>query len=572
MPPTTSPLNDANDGLLYVTMQPKPSLPLARFHDWYNNEHGPGRLRLPFVPTGFRYRATDGRAPSPETPEWVAVYDIKDMDELTRETYTRLRAPPVQSQRERDTMKEITIRRRFYDFIPGAEWTAPGYVGHEAVGEEGRKRVLLSVLLTLREGQEAEREERLGKWYAEEDVGLLQKVPGWLRTRRFVTSRHETAEGKREFLALHEFEVEKYLGEEEFRKAVSTEWARKIFEEVVDEKKVRRVYESYYTFGAAPRDLGCLESEEVVPAESTDGKTRTTPKQEQKRAVIESYVTTKDGVELPYRLEGSSDPQAPLIVLCNSILVEMGIWDAFIDAFLSRAENKKFRILRYHTRGRSSNSGSEPVTVDLLASDIISLLDALRVPRAAAVIGVSLGGATALNVGLKHPDRVATFVACDTNANSPAGNSKAWGERIAMAEKEGAQGQGEAVVGEELAEATVRRWFVKESYDGGKMEAEIERVKKMVATNSLAGFKHSVQALFDYDLREEMKSYTGEGWDSGEGAFLVGGGDGVLPKTMKEMSESLGQGAPYFVVEGAGHLPMVEKPEQVALYVSEFLH
>ncbi|KAF2807191.1 alpha/beta-hydrolase [Mytilinidion resinicola] len=568
MPPTAPPNapNTANSGILYVTMQPAPFLPLPRFHDWYNNEHGPGRLRLPFVPTGFRYRAADALAPSPAHPEWMAVYDIADMAELTRETYTRLRAPPVQSARERDTMKDIAIRRRFYDAVPGAEWAAPGYVELEAVGQEGTKgRVLVAVLVTLREGQEAEREERLGRWYAEEHVGMLQKVPGWLRTRRFVTSRHETAGGKREFLALHEYEAENGVGGEVFREAVGTAWAKEIFEEVLEER-VKRVYGSYYTFGPAPRDLGCLESGEVVPAESTDGKTRTRPKKGEKRAVIESYVTTKDGVELPYRLEGASDPQAPLIVLCNSILVQFGIWDAFVDAFLERSENKKFRILRYNTRGRSSNSGSQPVTVDLLASDILSLLDALRVPRAAAVIGVSLGGATALTVGLKYPDRVATFVACDTNANSPAGNSKAWGERIAIAEKEGAQAQGEAVVGDELAEATVRRWFVKESYDGAKTEAEIERVKKMVGTNSLAGFKHSVQALFDYDLREEMKSYTGEG------AFLVGGGDGVLPQTMKDMSESLGQGAPYFVVEGAGHLPMVEKPEQVALYVSEFLY
>jgi len=111
--------------------------------------------------------------------------------------------------------------------------------------------------------------------------------------------------------------------------------------------------------------------------------------------------------------------------------------------------------------------------VNLLASDIITLLDVLRVQKAAAVIGVSLGGATSLDVGLKHPKRVSAFVSCDTNAVSPSGNRKAWGDRIAVAEKEGAQSQaGETVVGEELAEMTVRRWFVKESYDGGKMEAE----------------------------------------------------------------------------------------------------
>jgi pimeloyl-ACP methyl ester carboxylesterase len=492
----------------------------------------------------------------------MAVYDIADMDELTKMPYIGLRQPPVQSQRERDTMKEITVRRRFYDFV--AEWRSEGYVGPEAVGEEGKKpRVLIAIVQTLHAVREEERAGELGRWYEEEHVPLLKKVPGWLRTRRFVTSRHETATEVREYVTVHEYEAENGLGGKEFHDATHTEWTQRIAKEVVKERK-RRAYELYYTFGPAPRDLVSLESGDAVPAENTALRTKTTPKTEDARATIESYVSTKDGVSLPYKLEGSSDPQAPLIVLINSILVEWGIWDAFITAFLSHPENQNYRILRYHTRGRYTHCGSQPITLDLLASDTIALLDALRVPQAAAIIGVSLGGATALAAGLKHSDRVAAFMACDTNANSPAGNRKAWGERIAMAEKEGAMAHGESIVGNELAEVTVRRWFMSESYDGREVE-EIERVKMMVATNSLAGFKSSVEALFEYDLRYEMKAYEGKG------AFLVGAGDGVLPKTMQAMAQSLGFGAKYFEVEGAGHLPMVEKPEEVAACVTQFL-
>lgn len=52
-------------GLLYVTMQPSAELG-SQFTDWYQNEHGPLRLRLPFVENGFRYRAIDA-----QTPEWL---------------------------------------------------------------------------------------------------------------------------------------------------------------------------------------------------------------------------------------------------------------------------------------------------------------------------------------------------------------------------------------------------------------------------------------------------------------------------------------------------------------------
>jgi pimeloyl-ACP methyl ester carboxylesterase len=136
-----------------------------------------------------------------------------------------------------------------------------------------------------------------------------------------------------------------------------------------------------------------------------------------------------------------------------------------------------------------------------------------------------------------------------------------------MCEKEDAKtSEGGAIVGQDLAEATVRRWFVKESYEDKEVEKKIQRVKDMVATNSLPGFKDSVKALHEYDIREKMAGYKGKG------AFLVGAGDGVLPKTMKEnMAEKLGSGVELKVVDEAGHLPMVEKPEEVAEFVARFL-
>lgn len=549
-------------GILYVTMQPKPDLPDSQFHDWYNNEHGPTRLRIPFFTNGFRYRASDleGAAATEAKPEWMAVYDITDMAELTRDTYLRLRFQPVKSQREADTMAKIKVDRKLYDFVESRE--SKEFKELEKVDNEGEGNVIVAVFLDLHEG--AGKKEELDKWYREEHIDLLSKVPGWLRTRRFVTSSIDP-KAPVEYLALHEYAPKNGLGGSEFVAATTTPWNKEVMTKVVKEKR-RRVYDLYYTFGPAPRYL----APNLADWHSSDEKqslTKTIPTAPGGNGAIESFVTTKDGVELPYRLEGSSDPDAPLIVLVNSILVEYGIWDGFVASFLSSPANKKYRILRYMSRGRSSSCGSQKITVDLLASDVIALLDAFRVKKAAAVIGVSLGGCTTLNVGLKYPDRVASFISCDTSSKSPAGNAKTWGERITLAEKESAStASGEKIVGEELAEITVRRWFVKESYDGGAMEKTCNEVKEMVRTNSLEGFKKSVVALFEYDLKEEMKS------SKVKGMFLVGSGDGVLPGTMKEMAGAYGSsGAEYTVIDGAGHLPMVEKPENFAEVVTKFL-
>ena len=539
-------------------MQPSATLPAAEFHDWYNNEHGPLSLRLPFIDNGFRYRATDleaSAAGAKAQPEWMAIYDTPSMDDFDSDAYLALRGAPVQSQRERDIRPHVTIDRRAYDFV--SERKSADFKKLEDIQNVGVGNVLVSALLSVKEGKSGS---DIDKWYNEEHTDMLSRVPGWLRTRRFVTAAIDKKDTV-DYLALHEFAPQNGVKGKEWEAAISTPWTKKILEEVVSEKTTR-LYELYYTFGPAPRDLKNFVEAGSRKWESPAVKTKTVAAES--GGAVESYVTTKDGAELPYRLEGSTDPDAPLIVLSNSILVEWGIWDGFVSAFL--AKNKQYRILRYHTRGRYSNTGETPVTVDLLGSDIVALLDALKVAKAACVIGVSLGGATVLNVALKHPDRVASFISCDTNDKSPAGNSKAWGERIEMAEKEGASAQsGEKIVGEELAEITVRRWFVKESYDGGAMEKECERVKTMVVNNSLEGFKKGVRALWEYDMQPQMKDATVRG------VFLAGSGDGVLPKTMKDMASRYGGEAEFVAIDGAGHLPMVEKPEEVAAVATKLL-
>lgn len=572
-------------GLLYVTMQPHPELSPSVFHDWYNNEHGPTRLRLPFVTNGFRYRAADlgdaGQG-SKEQPEWVALYDLPDMDALNSDAYLSLRDPPLKSEREAATMKKIHVDRRVYDAV--SDKKVDGYKKLEDVDSEGKTGgVLVSVTSYLNPGAD---EAEYNKWAEDEHVPLLSKVPGWRRSRRLKSSSvvkplgPAAGEKRIEYISLHEYDPVNGLGGPEFKAATTTEWTQKVNTNIVGEKK-RRVYNLSYTFGPAPRYLSSLAVGDVAAFTHPDGVTKTLPASSNAAAAIESYITTPDGAPIPYRLEGSPDPNAPVLVLSNSILTTYHIWDGFVAAFLADPANTHYRILRYNARGRSNACGTTtPVTVDLLAADIVALLNALRIPRAASVVGVSLGGVTALTAALRFPARFASFVACDTNPVAPAANPKLWADRIAVAEKEGAtaaqyggasaiatvDADADPVVGEQLAEQTVRRWFVPESYDDAALQERLQAVKADVERNSLRGFRTAVRALYAYDYAEEMKG--------GEvpGAFLVGAGDGKLPEGMRKMGEMYADGkGPYYLVEGAGHLPMVERPDAVKGHVTEFL-
>ncbi|MCJ1397155.1 hypothetical protein MMC11_000347 [Xylographa trunciseda] len=545
----------ATPGLLYVTMAPHASLPSAQFDDWWNNEHAPLRLRLPFFANGFRYRASDLEGSGKGLPEWLAIYDVTDTAELVKEPYTTLRTDRVKTQREKDTMKQISVGRGIYDLV--ASQQAPSFKRLEEVTPEPEE----NVLVVLRLNVHPDKRKELESWYADEHIPLLSKIPGWRRTRLFQTSAVERTP-EIEYLAVHEYSPANGLGGPEWKASVSTPWYESIMSSAVT-RVVRRTYNLHYIFSPAPRDLAPLASASAIPLTSLDTLTSTSPASTSPTPSITSYITTPDGARLSYTLSGSPDPHAPLLLLSNSILVDPSIWTAFLTAFLAHPAHRKYRILRYHTRGRTAHAGTaRPITLALLAADIAALLDALRVPRAAALLGVSLGGATVLAAALRCPARVAAFVACDTNAVAPATNRASWGERIALAERDAAvDAAGDAIVGERLAEMTAGRWFVPANHGS----VEYERVKALVAANSLDGFRRSVEALFEYDMRDAMKACAVRG------LLVVGSLDGVLPKTMAEMAKGLGGGVELRVVQGAGHLPMVEEPEEFARVVGEFL-
>jgi pimeloyl-ACP methyl ester carboxylesterase len=535
----------ATPGNLYVTMQPRSGLSLDQFHEWYNNEHGPTRLRLPQIfANGLRYQAVDG-----QQPEFLATYDVTDMAHLETETYLTLRAN--RSPREAATIGQVDVSRYFYDLVHVKE--SPLFMPVEKLtDEEAEGLVAVNTEITLKDTPEAK--DLFKKWFIEEHIPFLSKIPGWLRSRLFVTSSLEP-DLPIKFLTFHDFAKDNGLQAAEQKAASDGSWKNDDFDNSVESRK-RRTYSLFYTFGPAPRDLDHLSR---LPSEasftSVDSKTSTiagsTP-------ILTSCITTSDSLDIPYRLEGNPSPAAPTVAFCNSLLTSLHMWDAFID--ILKLNRPDLRILRYDTRGRHAIP-QPPVSATLhtLADDLLTILDALRIPKLYALIGVSMGGATALNFALKYPSRLGKFIACDFNVASSPANSQAWKDRVAIAEQDSGRGI------HQLAERTVSRWFHPASMEKPEL---VKRMTQMVAENNVEGFKHSCTALWDYDLKPDMPS------SSVPGLFVVGDGDanGVLVKAMEGFKALLGSnGTELKIVPNTGHLPMSEDPEAFWEAVKEFL-
>lgn len=283
----------------------------------------------------------------------------------------------------------------------------------------------------------------------------------------------------------------------------------------------------------------------------------------------EHSLTMVDGVSIPYRLDGCSEPNAPLIVLSNPSLVDWSIWDEFISTFSAVPQNKKYRFLRYEARGRSNNGGANPLTLDTLTDDVIVLLDTLKVPKAAAMTGISLGGMTVLNLAYKYPERVATILSCDLFPVSPPGNRAAWNRRVAIAQEDqnAPKGvDGTRLIGQDLAEVTVRRWLSPKSFDGGVRESRAKMLQKLVYYNRLDGLISIAQVLSSYDLQKDAKNATVPG------LFIAGEDDDpVLIQGMRELATNYGNGTELYIIQEAGHLTVVEQPEEFASIMTNFL-
>lgn len=483
-------------GYLAVAIQPGQNTDENAFHEWYNTEHGPLRLRLPFITTGDRYEAIDG-----QKPEWSAVYDVSDLSWIEKRIYSRLREE--RSLREKAVMATFeSLDRKIYSLIS----TRGEYKGPPPV----------TVAVSFRVN-EADLDE-LNRWYDEEHIDMLSKASGWIRTRRFRMIvgglQGMPPPGQVEVLAVSDFKSPEDLQSPEVKAARDTPWRTKLMEKVL--WKDMRAWGHHLSF----------EPLEEPP----------------------SSVITTDGAELRFQMEGN--PADPVIVCVNSIMTNLHIWDDVAKALIKGFNGKTYRVLRYNSRGYAQQAErSNPTNFDLLADDLEYLLQRTGVEKAHAVLGVSMGGVTAINFAIRHPDMLEKFIACDCNVASSPANSQAWTERVELAKSKGMP---------ELAKVTVQRWFTPENHGS----ANAKKVLPMAANSNIDGFQQNTHALSDYDLKPHLAGMKTPG------LLIAGEGDGKLPEAMQKF------GIPdttFKSIPKAGHLPFLENHEAFMNAVADFL-
>ena len=108
-------------GILLVLAQPTRPEYSQAFHEWYDTEHGPARLKLgkKYFLNGLRYRTED------KIPIWLASYDMPKLSMGADPKYTSLREN--RSKREQAVLRKANnvMLRQFLRLVSKSGHTPP---------------------------------------------------------------------------------------------------------------------------------------------------------------------------------------------------------------------------------------------------------------------------------------------------------------------------------------------------------------------------------------------------------------------------------------------------------------
>jgi pimeloyl-ACP methyl ester carboxylesterase len=125
----------------------------------------------------------------------------------------------------------------------------------------------------------------------------------------------------------------------------------------------------------------------------------------------QSGLVSANGIEVWYAEFGPADGK-PVILLHGGL----GNSDYFGLQVPVLAE--KYRVIVMDSRGHGRSArDARPYGYDLMAEDVIGLLDHLKIPKA-AVVGWSDGAILGLDIAIHHPDRISKLFAFAANSNT----------------------------------------------------------------------------------------------------------------------------------------------------------
>jgi pimeloyl-ACP methyl ester carboxylesterase len=128
-------------------------------------------------------------------------------------------------------------------------------------------------------------------------------------------------------------------------------------------------------------------------------------------ASVKSGYAPVNGIKIWYATFGHGAP----VILLHGGLANSNYW-----GLLVRALAPHYRVIVMDSRGHGrSTRDDHPYGYDLMASDVVGLMDYLKIDKA-ALVGWSDGGIIGLDIALHHPERLTKLFAFAANSDPSA--------------------------------------------------------------------------------------------------------------------------------------------------------
>ncbi|MET8677465.1 alpha/beta fold hydrolase [Streptomyces sp. NPDC004647] len=258
--------------------------------------------------------------------------------------------------------------------------------------------------------------------------------------------------------------------------------------------------------------------------------------------------TAIEGITVGYDDEGSGEP----LVLVHGHPFDRSMWAPQIAEFAGAGQ----RVIAPDLRGYGESTvipGKTPL--DVFARDIAALLDHLAVDRI-VLGGLSMGGQIVLEFYRLFPERVRGLLLADTFARAETEEGRKVRNELAdRLLREGMRGYADEVLAKMIA-----------PYNVGAMPAVAEHVHRMMRGSSPEGAAAALRGRAerpDYcDLLEKISVPT---------LVVVGRDDEFTPVADAEFMYQRIPDSALAVIEGAAHMPNLERPDEFHRALHRFL-
>lgn len=246
--------------------------------------------------------------------------------------------------------------------------------------------------------------------------------------------------------------------------------------------------------------------------------------------------------------EGTDD-----LILIGGLSSDHQVWKSTLRHFSTH-----FRILIFDNRGAGKSSTPDyPYTTEMMAQDVLQLMDLLGIKRA-HVLGHSMGGCIAQQIALLAPEKInKMIIACSRAKPNALAN-------MALTTREKLQAAGMPI--EILAEYVMPLLFSETFLQNtAQVKGFIQWTMQNPNPQSAMGFSHQLHAVKTHNVADRLSEIHVPT------LVIAGDEDILMPKASANIfSESL-KNSEFVVIPDCAHMPHVEKSREFAEIVMRFL-